>query len=204
MKVLLGWLMLSALMLTPAFGQKKAVPDQAPPVNQGTEASIAETTPQEFQAEKTEEPAPSYSMFRAVGGLGLVTFLMIAAYFAVRRFGPRCFAKGAPGRNLKVVETLSMGDKRSISMIQLGNSRFLIGNTAQQINLLMTLPDSVSLISESEALAETPKIPSKKDSTIPFKRLLEVEKNRPAQCAAHPLPEDIRTKMRQLREALER
>ena len=96
-------------------------------------------------------------MFRAMGGLGLVLFLMIAGYFAARKFAPRYFAKGASETNLKIIETLSMGDKRSISMIQVGNSRFLVGNTAHQINLLTELPESISVVSEPETLSETPK-----------------------------------------------
>lgn len=200
----LKWLTLMVLLLTPAFGQTNAIPAPVPPGFDINDTSIVEPPPQAFPAEKAEEPASKYAMLRAAGGLGLVTFLMIAGYFAAKKFAPRYFAKGASERNLKIIETLSMGDKRSISMIQMGNSRFLVGNTAQQINLLMALPDSVSLNSESEALPESPKRPSIKESAIPFKRLFEIEKKRAVQPAVHPLPEDIRTKMRQLREALER
>jgi flagellar biogenesis protein FliO len=189
-------------------GETSAIPDQAPPANQGNDTAIVEPADHVLPVEKAEEPASNYPMFRAVGGLGLVTFLMIAAYFTVKKLAPRFFAKGSSERNLKIIETLSMGDKKSISMIQMGNSRFLVGNTAHQISLLMALPDSVSLISESETESETvPEIYSsslKKESSIPFKKLFEVEKKRPVQNTAHPLPEDIRTKMRQLREALER
>ncbi len=204
MKIVLRGLALSALLLIPGFGQTQAIPNQETTAGNSWEASVAEPIRQNLQAEKTEDPAPSHSMFRAVGGLGLVTFLMIAVYFAFRKFGPRCFSKGALERNLKIIETLSMGDKRSISMIQLGNSRLLVGNTAQQINLLMTLPDPISIVSEPETLAGAPKIASKKDSTVPFKKLFEFEKGRSMQQRTHPLPEDIRAKMRQLREALDR
>jgi flagellar biosynthetic protein FliO len=204
MKAFLRWLALAALVLIPAFGNTDAVPAQNPPANHGSDTSIVEPPVQAFPVEKAEAPASGYSMFRAVGGMGLVTFLMIAAYFAVRKFAPRYFGQSSSERNLKIIETLSMGDKRSISLIQMGGSRFLVGNTAHQISLLVALPDAVSLISESETLPEAPKSPSKKDSAIPFRKMFEVEKKRPVQYAVHPLPDEIRTKMRQLREALER
>jgi len=204
MKALLLRFTLAALFLTPAFGETNASHAQKLPANQDNGTSIVEPPSQVFTIEKAEEPASSYLVLRAVGGLGFVTFLMIGGYLAVRKFAPRSFAKRASERNLKIIETLSMGDKKSISMIQMGNSRFLVGNTAHQISLLMTLPDSNPLISEPETLSEVPKAPSKKESAIPFKNLFEVEKKRPVRYAEHPLPEDLRTKMRKLREAWER
>jgi flagellar biosynthetic protein FliO len=204
MKAFLRNLMLITLFLVPAFRQTTATPAQTVVDSSGSDASVAEPPVAAFPVEKEEDPGASYSMFRALGSLGLVLFLMIAGYFAARKFAPRYFAKGASDNNLKIIETLSMGDKRSISMIQVGKSRFLVGNTAHQINLLTELPESISVFSEPETLSETPKASSLKESRIPFKKLFEIEKKRPTQFATNPLPDDIRNKMRQLREALER
>lgn len=202
MNTFLRNLVLAGLFLAPAFGQTTTPPDQIPTASQVSNTPVAE--PPTFPVEKAEEPAPGYSMFRAIGGLGLVTFLMIAGYFVVKKFPPLYFAKGASEKSLKVIETLSMGDKRSISMIEVGNSRFLVGNTANQLSLLMALPESAPLISKPETLAESPKGSSKKETMIPFRKMFEAEKKRPTQYATQPLPDDIRNKMRQLREALER
>lgn len=204
MNTFLRNLMLAALFLAPAFGQTTTPPDQIPTASQVSNTPVAEPLTQAFPVEKAEEPAPGYSMFRAIGGLGLVTFLMIAGYFVVKKFPPLYFAKGASEKSLKVIETLSMGDKRSISMIEVGNSRFLVGNTAHQLSLLMALPESAPLISKPETLPESPKGPSKKEAMLPFRKMFEIEKKRPTQFATNPLPDDIRNKMRQLREALER
>lgn len=209
MKIFLRNLMLAALFMVPAFGQTTTPPDPIltdsqviePPV---AEPPVAEPPVQAFPVEKAEEPASGYSMFRVIGGLGLVIFLMIAGCFALKKFPPLYFANRASEKNLKVIETLSMGDKRSIAMIEVGNRRFLVGNTAQQLSLLIALPESDPLTSQSETLSESAKGSSKKEDMIPFRKMFEVEKKRPTQYAAQPLPEDIRTKMRQLREALER
>jgi len=66
--------------------------------------------------------------------------------------------------------------------------------TAHQINLLTGLPESISMISEPEALSENPKASSKKESMIPFKKLFEIEKKRPTQFATNPLPKTFETK----------
>jgi flagellar biogenesis protein FliO len=138
-----------------------------------------------------------------IGALGLVVFLVIAALFAAKKFGPRHRAKGSLPKNLKILETLSMGGKRSISMITVGNRRFVVGNSAQRISLLTALPESIPLIAKPKTLSEAPNGASNKEYMVPFGGLFEVEKKRRAQHAPNLFPDDIRTKTRPLKEALE-
>jgi flagellar biogenesis protein FliO len=42
-------------------------------------------------------------------------------------------------RRLKLCETLSLGDKRLLALVECGNELFLVGATAQNISLLQTL-----------------------------------------------------------------
>jgi flagellar biosynthetic protein FliO len=159
---------------------------------------------QEKDVQDTQNADMQFPVFRTLGGMGLVICLMIGIYLAAKRVAPRYFAKGAAERNMKIVETLSMGDRRSIAVVEVGGNRFLIGNTTHQISLLAALPNQMSLVSEPDAEPAPPKEKAKSESGSPFRNLLEVAKGRPAQPKANPLPEDIRTKMRQLRDALER
>jgi flagellar biosynthetic protein FliO len=219
MKMIVRNLMVLTLFLAPAYAQLPSIPAQsednnfssepATTVDQVQESSAGEapkalTHETETQQAKTQEAEIHSSLFRTMGGLGLVIFLMIAVYFAARKFAPRYFAKSTSGKTLKVVETLSMGDKRSISLIEVANNRFLVGNTPQQLNLIAALPDSGISVSEAEALSTHPKTTIAKESKAPFRNLFELEKRRPPQHLGNPLPEDIRVKMRQLRETLER
>ena len=105
---------------------------------------------------------------------------------------------------MKVVETISMGDRRSISVIEVANSRFVVGNTPHQINLIMTLPESMSLVSDSENMPLYRKAVAVKESDSDFKKVYNLEKGRSVQRAANPIPDDLRMKMRQLRRTLER
>jgi flagellar biosynthetic protein FliO len=165
----------------------------------------ASSAPSTVKAPEPQVEEFKYPIFRAIGGMGLVLCLIAGGYFAVKKIAPQYFSKRSADKNLKVLETLSMGDKRSISIVQVGGSRFLVGNTAHQINLLTSLPEKVSLVSEPEVPLVEAKKELIKESTAHFRKLFEVEKNRPApQKTSHPLPEDLRTKMRLLREALER
>ena len=204
MKSLLRNLMVVLLLLAPAYGQMVSGPGKPPVGSAGSDAPAAAAQPQLAQAPEMQEADFHVPVFRTLGGLGLVICLMIGAYFAAKKFAPRYFSKAASEKNLRVIETLSMGDKRSISMIEIGNSRFLIGNTPNQINLLMALPEALSLVSEPDAMAANPRSAGGKEPSAPFRNLFEVEKKRSSQYTGNPLPDDIRMKMRQLREALER
>jgi flagellar biosynthetic protein FliO len=204
MKALLRNLMVLTLILGPAYGQMVSGPVQAPAGSAGSDTSEIAGQPQPAPPADMQTADFRFPVFRTLGGLGLVVCLMIAAYFAAKKFAPRYFNKGVAERNLRVIETLSVGDKRSISMIEVGNNRFLIGNTPNQINLLMALPESLSLVSEPEPMPANSRSTGESESATPFRNLFEIEKKRPSQYTGNPLPDDIRMKMRQLREALER
>jgi flagellar biosynthetic protein FliO len=145
-----------------------------------------------------------FPVFQTMGGLGVVLFLMVGGYFAAKKFAPRYFAKSNSDRNLKVIETLSMGDKRSISMIEVGKSRYLVGNTPHQISLLAILPEGLSIISEPERLSTASKDMIANETAQPFRNMFESEKRQSTQYSGNPLPDHIRMKMRQLRASLER
>jgi flagellar biosynthetic protein FliO len=206
-KACLRNLMAFVLLLAPVSGIAAPAPS---PNQNGIQAGDTSTPADQAQiappaeARETREADMQFPVTRTLGGIGLVLCIMVVVYFAAKKIAPRYFHRPASDRNLKIVETLSMGDRRSISLIEVASNRFLIGNTPQQINLLAALPEPVSLVSEPEAASVTPMNIKRQESRVPFRNLFEVEKSRPMQYAANPLPEDLRVKMRQLRNALER
>ena len=132
-------------------------------------------------------------LLRALGGLGLVLSLILAGFFAAKKFAPQYLGKRPSERQLKIVETLSLGDKRAVSLIQVDGRQFLVGNTPHQINLLASLSESPLVISE----------PGAKDR---FRTLYEVEKNSKLRDSGRQpkgLTPDVRAKLRQLQETLE-
>jgi flagellar biogenesis protein FliO len=214
MRILGRNLALLALLILPAYGQTAPTPAQKAVVSNSAAAAIPpapapampafESPASAVPIPETQDSSLAFPVFRTIGGLGVVLCLMVGGYFAAKKFAPRYFSKSITDRNLKLIETLSMGDKRSISMIEVGNSRYLIGNTAHQINLLAILPEGFSTISEPDKQTTASKDLITNEASQPFRNLFESEKMRPAQYAGNPLPDHIRMKMRQLRASLER
>jgi flagellar biogenesis protein FliO len=94
-----------------------------------------------------------------------------------------------------------MGEKRSIAVIEIDERRLLIGNTPNQITLLAALGENGAILADqglspAETTLRTPS-PS-------FKNLYEFEKNGSSRNKMRDIPPDIRAKMRQLRDSLEK
>ncbi len=192
-----------------SFAAEKAFADNAsnPPSVSDPKASEAPAvSPQPQQPAQTVETTAGGSDFpvmRTLGGFALVISLILIAFLAARKIAPQYFNKRPSDRNLRVIETLPVGDKRSVAVIQLGDKRFLIGNTPQQITLLSQLENAISFIAEAEKAPQAE--PATPSHANPFRKLYETEKNRGASRAGKEktIPPDVRAKMRQLREALE-
>ena len=200
---------LMVLMLTAISGFAQ-IPSQ-PPSLSGDAAQAAagdggaaksQTTAPAEGAEALPAP-PDFSFLKMAGGLGLVLFLIVAGFVGGKRLFPQYFARPVTEKSLKVLETLGMGEKRSISVVEFEGQRFMVGNTSQQITLLATLPGR-SYVSEELAESSQPFAFTKpKPAPASFKSLYEKEKALPARGSGRPIPPDIRAKMRQLRESLE-
>jgi flagellar biosynthetic protein FliO len=207
MKAVLTTLLFLVLFLSFAHGQAIAPPahneNGSLTGNPGVPVSPIQTAPT-ANMQDMQDAGARFPLLRTLGGMGIVLCLMLGLYYAAKKFAPRYFTKTSSERNLQVIETLSMGDRRSISLIEVAGSRFLVGNTSNQINLLAALPASLSLVSEPDDLSANPKERVRNESNSVFKNLFEVAKKNRTQHMANPLPDDIRLKMRQLRDALDR
>jgi flagellar biosynthetic protein FliO len=150
--------------------------------------------------------APEFPLFRTLGGFGVVVSLMLAGFFGVRRYAPQLLRKPAGDRTMRVLETLPVGDRRSVALIQVEDKRFLVGNTPHQITLLATLPGAFSLVDPAISTEETAPLANARTGGERFRSLHEVERGAALHGPGKPktIPPDIRAKMRQLRETLEK
>jgi len=182
-----------------------AVFGQAALCQSRTDNFVGKSFDKSSQSSPSESPGQEFQFptIKVIGGMGLVTCLMAVFYFGAKKIFPQYFSKPKSIKNLRIVETLALGDRRSIALIEVGESIFLIGNTPQQINLVAALPDGFSLASEPEPAVTAAKSSHSKEAAMPFRNMFEVEKSR-LQKNDGPLSDDLRIKMRQLREALER
>jgi flagellar biosynthetic protein FliO len=190
-----GFLLLSFVLFGVfAHGQTATDAAAVPAVTPASPQSATRVAQPASAAAPEANGIPDYPVIRTLGGLGLVISLIVLCSFAARKYAPQFFNRKRGAQKLRILESLSMGDKRSIALVQVEGACYLVGNTAQQINLLAQLPPDFPL-NRSGYGAETG------DS---FRKLYEVEK-KPAAPKGVPkaIPADVRAKMRQLREALE-
>ncbi|HEX4845992.1 MAG TPA: flagellar biosynthetic protein FliO, partial [Geothrix sp.] len=116
---------------------------------QGAERPAPPPTPaeKELQAPLTlddgkptpgQAPEAAPSGLRAFGSLVLVLGLAGASLWALKKYG-RGRIPGGGGGKLRVEETLALGDRRYVSILDAEGERFLIALTPQGIQLISRL-----------------------------------------------------------------
>ena len=188
----------------PAATGSVASPPAAPATGQ-TAAVGASATKAE-----TSLPAPpagwaelAFPMIKTVGGFGLVLSMILVGFMLFRKYAPQYMGKRTQERFLRLIETLPMGEKRSIVLVQAGARKLLLASTAGQITLLTSLADVAGPASLN--VGDAAENDSAAASLGNFRNLYEMEKKvSPVRPAIRPtLPPDIRGKMQELRKALE-
>jgi flagellar protein FliO/FliZ len=81
------------------------------------------------------------SLLRMFLGLALIVGLILACGWLARRSG---LAGRPPGSSMRVVDSLSMGPRQRIVMVEVDRTWLVVGVTAGQMNVLHTLPASDS------------------------------------------------------------
>jgi flagellar biosynthetic protein FliO len=130
---------------SPAPGAAAASPNDSP------SAQTDDRIP--FLAEDRKEqaePPPSgvWLLLRTLGALFLIVGVIAVAAWGLRRYGGTRFgAPRADAPELAVLASVSLGDRRSLSVIRFGDRTLLLGATAQSITLLATEDSSVAVAS---------------------------------------------------------
>ena len=114
-----------------------ALPAQTPPPSP-SEKELQ--TPLNLNDEKpTPLPqGPEPSAWRAFGSVFLVLGLAGVGLWAFRKWGAKRIP-GSGGRRIQIEETLSLGDRRFVSILKADDERFLISMSPQGISLLARL-----------------------------------------------------------------
>ncbi len=196
-----GRLLYCSLVVCAMFAGAGNAQDSASAAAPVAGAAQSSAPVQATQSNEASMTSTGVTILQTLGGLGVVCSLIVFGFLAAKKFAPQYFARGLGGKNLKVIETVSMGEKRAIALVQVGTKRLLVGNTAHQITLLAQLDEQISLVSEPVALTAA----APKSAPESFRNLYDVEKNRGKTAVGKPktISPDVRAKMRQLREALE-
>jgi len=86
----------------------------------------------------------------------LLVGLILIGSFLLKRYWPGRFGAVAGQRHIEVLETVALGERQNLTLVQVGQSRLLLARTAGSITLLdrtELVPEAVS-DGETDALAD--------------------------------------------------
>ncbi len=117
------------------------------------EAAVESTPPdptlfsdQEWAGSERVKPAGDASVGAAVAqlavALAVVLGLALTAGWALKRVNLRRFA-AARGTNVRLIETVSIGHRRAVSLVRIGDQVLVVGQGEHELCHLATLPASV-------------------------------------------------------------
>ncbi|MGH9424952.1 MAG: FliO/MopB family protein [Terriglobia bacterium] len=76
------------------------------------------------------------SATRATGSVVLLVGLILMGSFLLKRYWPGRFGAVPGERHIDVIETVALGERQSLTLVQVGQSRLLLARTAGSITLL--------------------------------------------------------------------
>ena len=91
-----------------------------------------------------------FGVLAAIVGFAIILYL---AYISTKLLGKRYRAKGRCGDNLKLLESLPLGQDKYLMLARAGEKIFLLGVTQQRIDLISELDEQSLTLSEESAPA---------------------------------------------------
>lgn len=110
-----------------------------------------------LKSDETAADAPGAGglLLRTFGALLLIVGLIVGSAWGLKRFAGNRFAgKSDDGPSLAVLSTVSLGDRRSLSVVRFGDKTLLLGSTQQSISLLCTEQPQSEAAAPSRSVAE--------------------------------------------------
>jgi flagellar biosynthetic protein FliO len=86
-----------------------------------------------------DKSSPHELFLRMIFALFIVAALGFAAIFLSKKIFPRI--NNLPGKKIRITETVYLGPRRSVHLLEIGQKKFLIGCTNENINTLADLTD---------------------------------------------------------------
>jgi len=110
----------------------------------GTEGHTTETDENPDQTDFGPKRFDSGSLFaQSLAAVLIILVLGAAAIFVVKRLLPRLGI--SQGRRINVLETVYLGSRKSLHMVQVGDRTLLVGDTRERLGLLADLTGSIEV-----------------------------------------------------------
>ena len=140
------------LLAATALPGLTAQPDPAPGAtpakesaqgNQNTKSDWSWDSPGEAQNDEAKTGAGTSEMLWKMLALVLIVLALgAAAVFVVRRVVPRI--AGTAGKRISINETIYLGPKKALHLLQVGRQEFLIASTRDRISMLSEITETFS------------------------------------------------------------
>lgn len=138
--MLCGWLLCGAL---PGHAQDTAEPPPGTEQVQPTEDTLP--WPPREDADPAEKRVigmdRTASYFDMMGSLMVVLGLIVLLAWLARKYLPKTLTGMGDGRQLRLIQSLPLGPRRYVSLIEADGRRYLLGVTDSQINLIKALDE---------------------------------------------------------------
>lgn len=114
-----------------------AAPQNAPPVSDKSANDRLAFMAESERENQNAAPSATGLLFRTLGALLLIIGLIVAAAWGMKRFGGARFgAAREDAPELAILNSVSLGERRSMAIVRFGNRTLLVGSTAQTVTLL--------------------------------------------------------------------
>lgn len=146
--MLLGLLAISAMLTTKAQAAESAAvsPEAASPAPANESIGVPERSAARLGA---EDHTPADLLWQSLAAVLVILALGGAALFVVRRLMPRIAA--ARGKQIHVIESLSLGPNKAIYLVGVGQRRLLLAAGRDQVCLLDDVSDAVATSPDARA-----------------------------------------------------
>jgi len=93
------------------------------------------------------------SATRATGSVVLLVSLILMGSFLLKRYWPGRFGAVLGERYIEVLETVALGERQSLTLVQIGQSRLLLARTTGSITLLDRAEVTTGAVVDTELIA---------------------------------------------------
>ncbi|MBE6844122.1 MAG: flagellar biosynthetic protein FliO [Ruminococcus sp.] len=89
--------------------------------------------------------------------MAILVFILILylAYFATKKMGKRLSVRGVGNKNIKILESISVGQNKAIMIIQTAGKTLLVGMTQNEISLISELDADMLDLNDEKNSSQT-------------------------------------------------
>jgi len=129
-------------------GKSQPDPNQPQTETGSTNSPLFANDPNFFRGSDFNSGGAGFSV-RAVLAVLFVLALFIAAIYVSKKLLPKI--SNLPGKEIRIIETVHLGPRKAVHLLEIGNRRFLIGSTNENITKLADLGSDILDLSAKEA-----------------------------------------------------